>query len=129
MRIEVNNMGDHIALVERMAQRRDIKPYVITVDLADGRTAAQNDLMWPSLREISKQVMWHGEKLSPEDWKDVFTAALRKQRAVPGIEGGLVFLGLHTSKISKQEMSDLMELIFSFGTDHNVEFKESNDGI
>ena len=110
-----------------MAQRRDIKPYVITVELSDGRTAAQNDLMWPSLREISKHVMWHGERLSPEDWKDVFTAALRKQRAVPGLEGGLVFLGLHTSKMSKAEMTDLMELIFSFGVDHGVEFKETGD--
>ena len=127
MRIEVNNMSDHIALVERMAQRLDIKPYVITVELSDGRTAAQNDLMWPSLREISKHVEWHGQHLPPEDWKDIFTAALRKQRAVPGIEGGLVFLGLHTSKMSKQEMTDLMELIFSFGVEHGVQFPEQGE--
>ncbi|EAO9874844.1 recombination protein NinB, partial [Salmonella enterica] len=38
------------------------------------RTKAQNDRMWPMLQDVSRQVLWHGQRLSPEDWKDIFTA-------------------------------------------------------
>lgn len=53
------------------------------------RTLEQNRLLWAALTDISRQVDWYGEKLSPDDWKHVLSASLRKQRAVPGIDGGL----------------------------------------
>ena len=127
MRREINSRSDHVAFVERLSQRPYTTPYVVIIELEDGRTTDQNALMWASLREVSKQVQWDGQYLSPEDWKDLFSATLRKQRPVHGIEGGLVFLGLHTSKMSKQEMSDLMELIFSFGVDHGVQVPEHGE--
>jgi hypothetical protein len=40
------------------------------------------------LGEVSQQVNWYDQKLSAEDWKDVFTASLRKARVVPGLDGG-----------------------------------------
>lgn len=89
------------------------------------RTSGQNALMWSLLGDISRQVEWHGEKMSKKDWKWVFTAAIRKQRMVPGIEGGIVFLGEPTSGMSKKEISDLIELIYAFGADHGVEWAES----
>jgi len=88
------------------------------------RTIGQNSLMWTLLRSISAQVEWHGQKLSIHDWKWIFTAAIRKQRMVPGIEGGMVFLGEPTSVMSKQEMADMIELILSFGIDNGVEWEE-----
>ena len=33
------------------------------------RSNEQNRLMWAALSDISRQVDWYGEKLSPEDWK------------------------------------------------------------
>lgn len=127
MRYEINSLGDHMAMLERMAGIREFKPYTIELKLSDGRTAAQNDLMWPSLREISKQVEWDGQYLPPETWKELFTAHLRGQRPVRGLEGGVVFVGAKTSQLSKQEMTDLMHLIFSWGADHNVEFTETGE--
>jgi ABC-type branched-subunit amino acid transport system ATPase component len=44
---------------------------------------------------------------------------------VPGIDGGIVFLGEPTSGMSKQEMSDLIELLYSFGAEHGVEWADS----
>ena len=43
---------------------------------------------------------------APEDWKDLFTALWLKtkkmeQRSVPGIDGGVVMLGVRTSKNAK----------------------------
>ncbi len=48
------------------------------------RSTEQNSLLWQRLTEVSRQVEWYGQKLSPEDWKDVFSASLRKARVVPG---------------------------------------------
>lgn len=92
---------------------------------SDLRTIEQNSLMWSLLDQISEQVVWYGEKLSAEDWKDVLTAALRGHRIVPGIERGtVVVLGLRTSKMNKARMGELIDLICAFGTEHGVSFRE-----
>jgi hypothetical protein len=85
-----------------------------------GRTLEQNARMWAMLGDVSTQVDWHGQKLQPEEWKDVFTAALKKQRAVPGIDGGFVILGARTSKMNKRDMGELMELMEAFGAERCV---------
>lgn len=85
------------------------------------RSIEQNSLLWSLLTDVSRQVEWYGRKLAPEDWKHVFSSALRKQDVVPNIEGnGFVVLGQSTSKMGKREFSDLIELIYSFGAEHNV---------
>jgi hypothetical protein len=87
------------------------------------RTSAQNARMWAMLTDVSKQVDWYGERLTKEEWKTVMTAALRKQRAVPGIDGGFVVLGDKTSEMDKTELSELMELIEAFGAQKGVRFQ------
>jgi NinB protein len=86
------------------------------------RSTEQNARMWAMLSEVSNQVVWHGRKLTPEEWKHVFTASLKRQDVVPGIDGGFVVLGLSTSKMSVREMGDLMELISAFGAQNGVKF-------
>ncbi len=87
------------------------------------RSLEQNARLWAMLNEISRQVEWYGRKLTSEDWKHVFSAALKKQDVVPNLDGtGFVILGLSTSKMSKKELGDLMELISAFGADKGVEF-------
>jgi len=63
--------------------------------------------------------------MEPEDWKDVFTAALRKHhRIAEGIDGGFVFLGMRTSKMTKEQMIELIELMYAWGTERGVEWSE-----
>lgn len=87
------------------------------------RSSAQNRRLWSMLTDISQQVDWYGQKLSPEDWKHVFTASLKKQRAVPGIDGGFVVLGQSTSKMTTAEMSELQTLMEAFGAEQGVKFR------
>jgi hypothetical protein len=84
------------------------------------RTLEQNALMWALLADLSKKVDWYGNKLTADEWKDVLSASLKKQKAVPGIDGGFVVIGARTSQMGKREMSDLCELIQAFGTEHEV---------
>lgn len=88
------------------------------------RSLCQNALLWPLLQEVSDQVDWYGSRLTKEEWKDVFSASLKKQKAVPGIDGGFVVCGQSTSKMGKREFSDLIELIYAFAAQRGVDLSE-----
>jgi hypothetical protein len=89
------------------------------------RSDAQNARMWAMLADVSAQVEWYGKRLTSEDWKHVFTASLRKLSVVPNLDGtGFVALGLSTSRMTKAEMSDLMELMSAFGADRGVKWSD-----
>jgi hypothetical protein len=88
------------------------------------RSLMQNNRLWALLTDVSQQVDWYGRKLAPQEWKDVFTAAMKKQDVVPGIEGGFVVLGRSTSNMTKAEMNDLQEIISAFGAQHDVKWSE-----
>lgn len=94
------------------------------------RTLPQNDRMWAMLTDVATQVVWHGHKLRPDDWKLVFIDALKREkdetlRIVPNTDGtGFVNLSTSSSDLSKDEMTDLIELIFKFGADHGVAFQD-----
>lgn len=95
---------------------------------ASKRSLPQNAKLYASLTDIAQQVEWGGEKLSVEDWKDMFTASLRKARVVPGLdEGTFVPLGMRTSDMSKQELSNLLELIMAFGAERGVKFHDERE--
>ena len=87
------------------------------------RSLKQNARFWAMLDEISEQVDWYGRKLTPEEWKHVFTAALKKQDVVPGLDGGFVVLGQSTSNMSVAEMNELIELCTAFGTQQGIKFR------
>lgn len=88
------------------------------------RSLDQNARMWAMLGDVSKQVEWYGKKLSPEAWKCVFSASLKKQDVVPGLHGDFVVIGQSTSAMTIREMSDLMELMSAFGTERGVRFAD-----
>jgi hypothetical protein len=90
------------------------------------RSLPQNDRMWAMLTDIAQQLVWHGEKLRPDDWKLVFMDALKREcHLVKNIDGtGFVNLSTSSSDLSKGEMSDLLEIIAAFGAQHGVKFKD-----
>lgn len=98
--------------------------YAVTV-AEPSRTLDQNARLWASLNDVSRQVDWYGKKLTPEDWKHVFTASLKKLEVVPNLDGtGFVALGQSTSRMSKREISELLELMYAFGTEKGVIWTE-----
>lgn len=94
------------------------------------RNLEQNALMWKWLDAFSRQIEWpvNGKacRLTPEDWKDVLTAAFRQetQRIAMGLSGGLVILGLRTSKMGKREFGEFIEFVQSVAADRGVSLEE-----
>jgi hypothetical protein len=90
------------------------------------RSLEQNARLWAMLGDVSRQVEWYGKRLTPEDWKHVFSSSLRRLDVVPNLDGtGFVALGMSTSRMTRRELSDLMELIAAFGAERDVEWSES----
>jgi hypothetical protein len=90
------------------------------------RSSDQNAKMWAMLTEVARQVQWHGQRLSADDWKLVFLAALKAElRIVPNLDGtGFVQLGRSSSDLSVSEMADLLDLIAAFGARQGVVFAD-----
>lgn len=81
------------------------------------RNLEQNAAQWPILEAFSRQLQWpvNGQMvtMTPEEWKDVLTAAFRRERArlAMGLDGGVVMLGLRTSKMGKREFSEWLDFL------------------
>lgn len=86
------------------------------------RSDAQNRRMWALLRDISKQVVWYGQKLDSDSWKHIFSASVQGQRSVPALDGGFVVLGISTRNQSKAWFADMFEVMEAFAAENGVKF-------
>lgn len=112
---------------ERASKWVEKAPFGTRVEFkASKRSLPQNDRMWAMLTDVATQLKWHSIGLTPDDWKLVFLDAMKREaRFVPNIDGtGFVNLGRSSSDLSKEEMTELIELIFAFGAQHGVKFNE-----
>lgn len=90
------------------------------------RSTQQNSKSWAMYTDIAEQLRWHHNQLSKEDWKILLTNEWKPQTIVPSISGnGFCVLNASTSKASKQDMSDLIEIVYAFGTQSGVKWSEA----
>ena len=99
--------------------------YAVTI-AEPKRNLEQNARMWAMLTDVATQLPWHGIKLRPDDWKLLFLDSLKRElRMIPNLDGtGFVALGMSTSRMSVREMRDLIELMFAFGAERQVEWTD-----
>ncbi|MET4187646.1 hypothetical protein ABIB86_000405 [Bradyrhizobium sp. JR1.7] len=87
------------------------------------RSKEQSDKMWAMLTDIVKAGKTiNDRKLTTEEWKVVFLQALGHEPDVlPTLDGkGFFSLGYSSSKLSKEEMSDLIEYIYAWGAENSM---------
>ena len=95
---------------------------------APRRSLPQNDLLWSRLTDVARQKPeYYGHQMTAEDWKDVFVAALRKCRMLPGIDGGIVPVGLRSSDLTKEEFTELLDLISHFAVMNDIVLSDEKD--
>ena len=81
------------------------------------RSLDQNAALWGLLQAFSEQLEWPVNggmaKLTAEEWKDITSAAFKREtaRVAMGLDGGMVMLGCRTSKLSKREFSEYLEFL------------------
>lgn len=90
------------------------------------RTAEQNNKLHGILSDIAAQKQWAGHWLDAEDWKRLITAAFERERKraariFPAIDGqGIDMIYSRTSRMSKQEMSDLIDFATSWALENEI---------
>ncbi len=88
-----------------------------------GRSNDQNAAMWSVLTQINRQRPVHnGVKMSAVLWKAVFMQALGAELVMlPTLEGGGLFpFGHRSSKLTKDEMSNLIELMLAWAATEDL---------
>ena len=94
------------------------------------RSLDQNRMLWACLDDVANQVVWHGQKLTREEWKDFFTAALKGCKFVPNMDSnGFIAVGGKTSAMNKKMFSDLLTLIQMFGANNGVQWSDDASDI
>lgn len=130
MRVTLHNpIAGHRAFTALWVQIRSIleagHKVEVTADY-ETRTNEQNKAQWPILQAFSDQLVWpvNGQmvKMTPEEWKDVLTAAFRQEvtRLAMGLNGGVVMLGQRTSKFKRNEWPQWMAFLESTAVDRGV---------
>ena len=89
------------------------------------RTQDQSSRMWAMLGDISRAKP-EGRCLTPDVWKSLFLHALdHTQRFEMALDGnGMVPTGFRSSRLTKRQMSDLIETIAEYGARHGVQFND-----
>lgn len=120
--IRLTSVGNR-ALAHRWV---DIAPEGAVLNIREAtRTNEQNAMMWALLSDISRAKP-QGRVMTPDLWKCVFMAAVgHRCRFEPALDGnGVVPVGFKSSRLTKAEMSDLIECILAFGAEHDVRWSD-----
>lgn len=101
----------------------------IHLSLAGLASEASHHFIAPSLRQmqylearlgfLSQHFRWHGLSLSPREWGELLVASWRKEYPVPGVTGGIAFIGGNYRSLTSDQCSEVItiaeELIEGFG--------------
>lgn len=128
-------MSRRIVILDRPSAAKQAHAYIDQATQAGGyqvefkkatRTTPQNSKLWAMLSDIAGQVQHNGMSLSPEDWKVLAMYELNRETRLSASMYGeaVVPLGRSSSRLSKAEMSDLIELLYKFGAERGVKWSE-----
>lgn len=94
------------------------------------RSLDQNDKVHPMVRDIQRQVLWMRSgrlaKLSEPQWRHFFAAHIRREsEMVRNIDDdGFIVLSVGSSELTARECSEMIELMYAFGSARDVVWSE-----
>ena len=106
---------------------RDAAPGLVVQIKEPTRNLEQNAASWVILQAFANQLMWpvNGQmtRLTPEEWKDVLSAAFHGEhvRLAQGLHGGVVMLGMRTSRMSKRDFSAWLEFLHMVAAERGID--------
>jgi hypothetical protein len=133
LRIDIQrNLFVIFVLSHQEARKRALKAvelapdgYVIRI-APNNRNLEQNAAQWPILQAFSEQLEWpvngHMVRMTPDEWKDILTAAFNQEttRLAMGLNGGVVMLGMRTSKMDKKIFSDWLNFLHAVAIERGI---------
>lgn len=103
----------------------DCAPYGHVISIKPPtRSGAQNDKMWALLSDIARAKP-EGRRHTAEIWKCLFMAACgHAVQFEQGLDGAPFPIGFRTSRLPKEQMSDLIEFIHAYAAKHGVKLED-----
>lgn len=84
------------------------------------RTTDQNAKMWAMLSDISRHKP-EGRMHTPDLWKAIFMQACGHEiQFIHGLNDQPFPVGFRSSRLNKEQMSDLIECMYEYGARHDV---------
>lgn len=103
----------------------DVAPHGSVVTFSrPKRTLDQNAYLWALLTDLSRQKP-QGIEHTPEMWKNlVMQACGHDVQFITGLDGNPFPVGFRSSKMKKDQMSELIEWILMWGAENGVKFSD-----
>lgn len=118
--IDGQDVRDEIIRWARIAQAGTVVTF-----RKPGRTVAQNDRMWAMLTDVAEQAEHNGKRYTTDQWKALFLHACGHEvHFMAGLNGEPFPAGFRSSKLSKEQMGELMDFIEAWGAQNGVVFRE-----
>lgn len=124
-------MTHTIRLVSPAARRRACElaqkaPQGFVATIAEPRrTLSQNDKLWSMLTDVSVS-MPQGRRHTPDDWKAIFMNACGWEcQFLEGLDGRPFPQGFRSSRLTKAQMSALIDFIDAWGTENGVRWTDT----
>lgn len=96
---------------------------VVTIKKGD-RTLDQNAKFYAMLTDVSLSKP-QGRSHTPEVWKALFMSACGHQvQFAEGLSGEPFPVGFRSSRLSKHQMSELIEFMYAWGSEHGVRWND-----
>ena len=120
-------MSKHLVILhsrydrERAARAIAAAPVGSVVEVrAPKRTSDQNSMLWSALSKIS-MAKPQGRHHTPEVWKCLFMhAAGHAVQFEPGLDGSPFPIGFRSSKLTKEQCSNLIEFILAYAAEQGI---------
>lgn len=94
---------------------------------AERRSNDQNSLMWALLSDISRAKP-EGRTHTPEVWKNLFLHACgHAVQFEMGLNGQPFPVGFRSSRLTKAQMSELLECLYEYGGRHGIRWTDERD--
>ena len=96
------------------------------------RSSEQNRALHATIADIASQKQWAGQWLDVETWKRLLVASWARATGervsmYPALDGyGIEVLYRKTSRLSKQEMSELLAYVEAWAIEQNVKLSAPN---
>lgn len=97
---------------------------VVTIKAAT-RSTEQNALLWSCLSDLSRAKP-QGRSHTPEVWKALaMNACGYTVQFETGLSGEPFPIGFRSSRLTKRQMSELIEFIYAYGAEHGVRWSDA----
>ena len=122
-KVDNKNVSDMISQICAMINKGLFKGPVEVVLRRTKRTDAQNRKLQPMVRDIKTQVEWMN-LTNEKKWREFFCGIIKGQNPSITPEGNVIMLGVSSTELNVEQMSECIEYMYHFGSERQVKWSE-----